>query len=223
MIQQLALLTLGIQLWLGSTLNWQGMGNMTLNNMTVINNYISTNFSLAWKYGTVFKQDDTTLVDFATAFSNHLNSQWDPAWNVFVCYTYGSYSPDAVVYGYAFRDHWYWMNGIIMNDGKHASIILWKDYNCLTTNWRSYSDAARDRLFVTYDLSTSGFYPTTLLPVIDPVWKTNGKINVWEAAFNFGNAFTKDPKTSKYAFTIVASEEARTLFFGRFCAKDYKL
>jgi hypothetical protein len=39
-------------------------------------------------------------------------------------------SSDTVVYGYAFRDHWMWYNGFVMDDGNYVSFIIWKDYNC---------------------------------------------------------------------------------------------
>ncbi len=52
----------------------------------------------------------------ALAISNDLNDLWDEAWNVFVCSLFNS-ERDAVVYGYAFRDHWLWINNKIKPGG----------------------------------------------------------------------------------------------------------
>lgn len=44
---------------------------------------------------------------------------------------------DAIVYGYAFNNHWMWYNGISLPDSgtsKTASLMVWKDYNC--QNWK---------------------------------------------------------------------------------------
>jgi hypothetical protein len=46
----------------GYGLNWQGAGNWTTSNLTIIRNYINTNFSKSSFTNTYFS-------DFATAFS----------------------------------------------------------------------------------------------------------------------------------------------------------
>jgi hypothetical protein len=49
---------------------------------------------------------------------------------VVVAYIADKSNSDSVVYGYAFRDHWMWYNGFLMDDGYYVSFIIWKDYNC---------------------------------------------------------------------------------------------
>jgi hypothetical protein len=51
---------------------------------------------------------------------------------VVVVYNSDGISSDSVVYGYAFRDHWMWYNGFLMDDGALVAFIIWKDYNCVT-------------------------------------------------------------------------------------------
>jgi hypothetical protein len=112
------------------SLDWQGAGGWGNGNMTVIWDYINTNFSKAWPQATTILPGDTKLADFASAFSTELNRRWDTAWNVVVAYITDKSNSDSVVYGYAFRDHWMWYNGYAMNDGSFVSFIIWKDYNC---------------------------------------------------------------------------------------------
>jgi hypothetical protein len=75
----------------------------------------------------------------AKYISDTLNTAWDPAWNVFVFELVGDPTVDAVVVGYAFRDHWMWFNGYSYQ-GRTFSFIIWKDYNCVT--WFSVGDSA---------------------------------------------------------------------------------
>jgi hypothetical protein len=113
-----------------NALNWQGAGTWGNGNITTINDYINSNFFKFWGMSALVTQDETTLSNFATGFATYLNGQWDPAWNVVVVVLPDSTNSDSVVYGYAFRDHWMWINGFQMDDGTFVSFIIWKDYNC---------------------------------------------------------------------------------------------
>lgn len=62
----------------------------------------------------------------AETISTRLNTIWDPAWNVVILRQAAGY--DSVVYGYAFRDHWMWINGVAVPET--LSYIIWKDFNC---------------------------------------------------------------------------------------------
>jgi hypothetical protein len=53
-----------------NALNWQGAGTWANGNMTVIWDYIHTNFSTSWPVATLTSSTDTTLADFASAFSD---------------------------------------------------------------------------------------------------------------------------------------------------------
>lgn len=99
--------------------------------MSVINSYISANFTMG-------SETIATLPKKPGKFSNYLNDLWAPAWNVVIILS--RYSPinfDAVIYGYAFRNHWLWINGLklytFLENGLiyYGSFIIWKDYNCL--------------------------------------------------------------------------------------------
>lgn len=59
-----------------AALNWQGTGNFTDSNITYIWSFIETN--IQGYFGEVIMQR------FAKDLSTHLNTAWDPAWNVVV-------------------------------------------------------------------------------------------------------------------------------------------
>lgn len=115
-----------------NALDWQGTGNMSESNMTMIWTHINSNFNKAYPYSTLYALQDTKLANYAVSLSNYLNGLWDPAWNVVIVYIAETTTPnsDSVVYGYAFREHWMWFNGFRMDDGRYCSFIIWKDYNC---------------------------------------------------------------------------------------------
>ncbi len=102
-----------------SALDWQGYGNMSSSNLTDIWTFVNNNIGYA--------VTNSKHQEFTTNLSNYLNKLWDPAWNVFVIQT--TVSKDTVVYGYAFRDHWMWYNGYVINNA-FLSFVIWKDYNC---------------------------------------------------------------------------------------------
>ncbi len=55
--------------------NWQGYGNMSSSNITEIWDFINPNIQSAIPA--------KTYDAFNTKFSEHLNTLWNPAWNVF--------------------------------------------------------------------------------------------------------------------------------------------
>lgn len=183
-------------------LDWQGIGNMSGSNMTIIKNYIDANFSSSWKQTTVTNYKDTTLVNFSISFSDHLNSLWDPAWNVVVVYLYGSTNYDSLVYGYAFRGHWIWLNGYAMIDGNYVTFIIWKDYNCvswITLNYGWYSQP-----------NTSWGDSTTLAikTILTHYLAVMKKEEIWLSASGFIPLFmASDPNLSgDKAYTIIMSQ-----------------
>jgi hypothetical protein len=85
----------------------------------------------------------------------------------------GSNNGDSVLYGYAFRDHWMWYNGFLMDDGHYVSFIIWKDYNCIT--WTTHNDNAGVQS--TFDAATTDLIKTAIgnfAPQVDKsdVWRT---------------------------------------------------
>ena len=106
----------------GSCLDWQGAGNWTSDNLTVLHNMINgvSPTDVASSYTTNTK-----------TISDGLNKLWDPAWNVVIVKFGDSINYDSVLYGYSFRGHWFWLNGWERIDGTYMSFIIWKDYNCV--------------------------------------------------------------------------------------------
>lgn len=79
--------------------------------------------------------------------STRLNSLWDPAWNVVITKTPAGY--DTIVYGYAFRNQWMWINGItIPTSADVLSYIIWKDYNCQTWRGLAYLEGLSSGIMV---------------------------------------------------------------------------
>lgn len=102
-----------------SALNWQGGGNIT-DYLDAIWKNLHSHFDSNWNL-------NVGLNTFVAETSDDLNSLYDPFWNVVASY-YNGMNFDGVLYGYAFRGHWFWINGLGYN---HYSIIIWKDYNCI--------------------------------------------------------------------------------------------
>lgn len=123
--------------------------------MTIINNHINGHFPYGNPIGTAIGSGDNSLSNYAESLSTYLNGLWDIAWNVVISYAFNadnySLTPnsDTIVYGYAFRKHWLWMNGLKMNDGHYIGIIIWKDYNCKT--WHTLN--INDPNFISYSFA----------------------------------------------------------------------
>lgn len=104
------------------TVNWQGTGNMTDSNMTEISTTIN-------RFPITSTSTNTQINEVAKNISDYLNGLWAPAWNVVISKT--TLPHDTVLYGYAFRNHWMWINGItIPTTTRTLAYIIWKDYNC---------------------------------------------------------------------------------------------
>ena len=100
---------------------WQGTGNMN-------NSVISTIWdNMAINLYPILPTGD--ISSFGQNLSAILNKEWDPAWNVVVFV--GPTGYDAILYGYAFNNHWMWYNGVpSKNVNDLVTLIVWKDYNC---------------------------------------------------------------------------------------------
>jgi hypothetical protein len=80
---------------------------------------------------------------------------------------------DSVLYGYAFRDHWMWYNGFLMDDQHYVSFVIWKDYNCI--GWITYDNLVDGPS--TFDVTTTNLIKTAIsnfAPQVDKtdVWRT---------------------------------------------------
>lgn len=160
------------------------------------------------------------LAGFSVALSDILNNAWAPAWNVFTIKLINP-SLDAVLYGYAFNNHWMWFNDKIYG-GVSYSFVIWKDYNCHTWNTISNTDRQTNfgPLFANNDLHTkisqaisalSGQFPTN--PYND-VWSTNFLIADKMAALTPGTAYSVVAVQNGFSTTT----DVVTELSGRFCS-----
>jgi hypothetical protein len=137
-----------------------------------------------------------------------------------VAYIADGTNSDSVVYGYAFRDHWMWYNGYVMDDGKYVSFIIWKDYNCIT--WSTInSNSLTSNLANSFDATTrdtifNGLSAYNMSP-------TANYFDIWSTAYNFipyllsSNSIFQGDK----AYTVVASQALNARYFASVCAKSY--
>lgn len=138
-------LTNGQKNWDG----WQGSGNMSQSNITEIRSAINNNPITP-------TTTDEQIDAIAQTISLRLNSLWNPAWNVAIAHNYPFF--EVVLYGYAFRDHWMWINAVMIPSGDRAlAYIIWKDYNCHT--WKTVGEAkASSSTFTSEQLSVISSY-----------------------------------------------------------------
>lgn len=114
-------------------LNWQATGNMPQEKMNAIWDYINSNFDFTLTSNAIYYAANYPLESFAEGLSNDLNARFHRAWNVVVVHDgMQNSNSDAILYGYAFREHWFWYNGHPMTDNRYVGFVIWKDYNCNT-------------------------------------------------------------------------------------------
>ena len=79
---------------------------------------------------TIASADASTAItpNRAVYISNTLNARYDPYWNA-VTGLIGDPWKDCVLYGYAFRGHWIWINTY---DRGGNFYVVWKETNCHT-------------------------------------------------------------------------------------------
>jgi hypothetical protein len=126
-----------------------------------------------------------------------------------------------VVYGYAFRDHWMWYNGFLMNDGYYVSFIIWKDYNC--NGWASINSNLVVKM-ENYGINTFPSETNSLVFSFINQWGNDQKDDPWGVAVNcitslqaYDAAFQGNDK----AYTIIVSQSSSTWYFGKVCALGY--
>jgi hypothetical protein len=208
-LKQTVLLFVGALMSFCDCLDWQGAGNMSQSNLTVIRDKINA-FDPASAY--------STFAASAAIMSTELNTLWAPAWNVvIVCYTDGK-NYDSVLYGYAFNDHWFWLNGFRLANKVYISFIIWKDYNCVT--WTTYNPADAGNVASTY-----GGLTNTISTIIQGGNKAlNRDTNdIWVVAQDIQPKVMTAGKIlqDKDAYTIIASKSATASFYARFCAAAF--
>lgn len=174
---------------------WQGYGNWTSSNLTEIWTFIN---------GSIGSRTSTSSYDtFNTALSNHLNTLWAPAWNVFTIKTTAEW--DTVLYGYAFNDHWMWYNDYEIN-GVVLAFVIWKDYNC-ENNWKTVGQNGAASGF-TLMKDKMGFF----------TWTTVSKDDLWNAVKSFVDRLSVyDNQIGGYS--AVGSQDNDAELYGRICVK----
>lgn len=187
-------------------LNWQAAGNISA--CTVLD-FINANYNPGWTQWDIFETEKNVLTQFTNLVSNYLNDLWDPAWNVVVVYvnTPGS-NGDSVLYGYAFRQHWLWLNGYKTNDDHYVSFIVWKDYNC-AGNWFDVSNSSNIHSTFSEDETAAlrlKFSSYRQIGSYDDVWGTAKYI-----IDDMGNPSN----------TMVISQISDTFMYGRVCTNYY--
>lgn len=116
---------------------------------------------------------------------------------------------DVVVYGYAFRGHWMWINNVFINSNtmkdNRFAYLIWKDYNC--QGWATFSELmgsgstfTQDQITIINNYAASG--PTT-----DP----------WGNAHAFVNFLNSNNQFNRGAYTAIMSESQYCIPSGYMC------
>jgi hypothetical protein len=139
---------------------------------------------------------------------------------VVVVYITDGTNSDSVVYGYAFRDHWMWYNGFLMNDGNYVSFIIWKDYNCIISSTID-SNSLASNLANSFDATTKN----AIFSLVSSFSLTpsSNYLDIWSTAYSFipyllsSNSIFQGDK----AFTVVMSQSGKAKYYASVCAKSY--
>jgi hypothetical protein len=124
---------------------------------------------------------------------------------------------DAVLYGYGFREHWSWFNGMKTASG-YVSFIIWKDFNC--AYWFAINPAGTG-------YRASSFYSKNITAISTAV--SAGKSSrdlgdIWLAAQDIqAQVFTVNvipPFREKYTISVIAAQSSHSTFFGKFCVQN---
>lgn len=89
----------GAVLILSNCLNWMAGGD-----------FIQADFDILRAKVKAFNPlfTNSSLAPAAKTMSDELNDLWAPAWNVVIVHYPGFINLEAVLYGYAFNNRWYW-------------------------------------------------------------------------------------------------------------------
>lgn len=105
---------------------------------------------------------------------------------------------DTILYGYAFRNHWMWINGIpIPSSTSTLAYVIWKDYNC--QRWATISDIRGKT--TTFTSSQQQLLSTKVSELLT---YTSIQDN-WKAAYDFLTVVASDSLMSSGAYSIIFS------------------
>ena len=187
----------------GSCLDWQGAGNWTSDNLTVLNNMIN---AVSPSELTIYLSTDVKNI------SDQLNTLWAPAWNVVIVYYPDSINYDSVLYGYGFRAHWFWFNGWQRTDGTYLTFIIWKDYNCI--GWVNFMAPSTFSSSATTSITNNVTSASTGLQLSD-IWSVAHSIPTTVVAAD--STILQDP----LGYTIIASQSGSAIFYTEVCVSAY--
>ena len=146
----------------------------------------------------------TQIDTIAQAISTQLNTLWEPAWNVIIANSPAG--KNTIVYGYAFRNHWMWINGLtVAGNPMTWSYIIWKDYNCQA--WTTYGD-----MFGGGSTFLQGQFD------IFNVYKASGDpTDIWALAHTFVEYVNAHQLFNTGAYTAIMSESQNVGLSGYIC------
>jgi hypothetical protein len=136
----------------------------------------------------------------ASSISSELNTVYHISWNVIVTSPVSiSTSGDTVVFGYAYKDHWLWIDNF---GASNYSITIWKDYNCGVALDIAYT-ASNLNFVSSSGLYSLGFDSFTRFPYVRSKILA-ADINAWDNAL-----FLSDALNSYYfgSYSVVVSTD----------------
>lgn len=182
--------------------DWQASGNMTESNVTEINTAIKSHPITS---ATTAGQMDAV----AQAISTHLNDIWAPAWNVAI--VKAAQGSNSILYGYAFRNHWIWINGVVVDGmSQRLSYVIWKDFNCGTWTTVGNAIALGSNFLSDQDAILSTYY-----------FDIKAYNDIWLSGFNFVEYLQGNIVFNGAGFSVVMSSDGNPTFSGYFCMFGY--
>ena len=116
--------------------DWQASGSFEAEMLAFVKDTIET------------AHESTALTPTKAVYiSRTLNGEYDPYWNT-VSGVITDSTKDCVLFGYAFRGHWIWINNY---KGSSRFYVVWKDYNCFTPYDVAYDEPYGDTLLINKD------------------------------------------------------------------------
>lgn len=180
---------------LGSFQAWEAMGNMT-DYVEGVRGYIDIALAKV-KVSKVYMNGATYVL------ANSLNAKWDSYWNTAIFQKIDTNPAlNAVVYGYAFRDHWLWFNSYA---GTKYSFIVWKDYNGNVTD--SFCS-----MTTTYYINTN-FDADTKAAIVALLVPANIAADVWAVAKSIVDTVQARRPGESYSIILYPGDSLLCFYF----------
>jgi hypothetical protein len=120
-----------------------------------------------------------------------------------------------VLYGYAFRNHWFWFNGYPVPGADFSySFIIWKDYNCDTYSFQFFGKGLGASASPTY----SSAEIAQLKDAVSAAASAGSVDDIWLLAKAIvDNAQAKSLFSGNHAFTVVLSQSSKNYYYAKSC------